>query len=341
MRNCTSDTRPRGRSSSARLSTWRQTGAVQLDMSVGLLFGRHQHHLLSNFKALLAIKFVFYSTEALLSTRAKASISLFLSLTLQRYMYANIVCSSRNVGTHPSRAADIHALLCVEERPQNRHAARCYLFYLFFEIFMISPLSGCYYLRTRAAVDAIKFTVDAAVAGMAFLLIFASAFVYFRPGNGAEGSAAKSKEQNMADMVRSVLSGAQLAELFLFLFDKRAVHRGAGLQLVQQGGMHSVQLLTAAMPFSITCATSHLERLIATIRHAQVTSCALILASFANERFPKRMSASIFRFTLRASTSFGLTCFFATQFLLEMRAEMQKTQKLPKREFSLLASGTG
>jgi hypothetical protein len=37
----------------------------------------------------------------------------------------------------------------------------------------VSPLSGCYYLRTRAAVDAIKFTVDAAVAGMAFLSIFA------------------------------------------------------------------------------------------------------------------------------------------------------------------------
>ena len=83
-------------------------------------------------------------------------------------------------------------------------AAPCHLSHLFFDVIIIFPVPGCYYLRTRAAVDAIKFTVDAAVAGRAFLRIFASAFVYFRPGNGTEGSAAKSKEQNMADMVRSV-----------------------------------------------------------------------------------------------------------------------------------------
>jgi ribonucleotide reductase alpha subunit len=48
--------------------------------------------------------------------------------------------------------------------------------------------TGCYYLRTRAAVDAIKFTVDAASAG----------------GKGGEGGTGKSKEQNMQDMACSL-----------------------------------------------------------------------------------------------------------------------------------------
>ena len=48
--------------------------------------------------------------------------------------------------------------------------------------------TGCYYLRTRAAVDAIKFTVDAAASG----------------GKGAESATGKSKEQNMQDMACSL-----------------------------------------------------------------------------------------------------------------------------------------
>jgi len=48
--------------------------------------------------------------------------------------------------------------------------------------------TGCYYLRTRAAVDAIKFTVDATASG----------------GKGAESATGKSKEQNMQDMACSL-----------------------------------------------------------------------------------------------------------------------------------------
>jgi hypothetical protein len=37
----------------------------------------------------------------------------------------------------------------------------------FFLTFLLFLFPGCYYLRTRAAVDAIKFTVDSAAAGKA------------------------------------------------------------------------------------------------------------------------------------------------------------------------------
>jgi ribonucleotide reductase alpha subunit len=64
------------------------------------------------------------------------------------------------VTSRDASAADLNALLCVEEGAQNR--------YLTPNIKPIPPSysqPGCYYLRTRAAVDAIKFTVDAATAG--------------------------------------------------------------------------------------------------------------------------------------------------------------------------------
>ncbi len=40
----------------------------------------------------------------------------------------------------------------------------------------LKRVTGCYYLRTRAAVDAIKFTVDASAAG-ALVQAFNAAFV--------------------------------------------------------------------------------------------------------------------------------------------------------------------
>jgi hypothetical protein len=71
--------------------------------------------------------------------------------------------------------------------------------------------------------------------------------------------------------------------LFLFTFDKRVVHRGAGLQPVQQGGMHGVQLVTAIIPFATTSAMPLFERHIVSIPRAQVASSDVILARFVNE----------------------------------------------------------
>lgn len=88
----------------------------------------------------------------------------------------NVWCSNCDGSTDlRSFAAYIHALLRVEERPQNWQTA---LTICYWSTCHSNPPPGCYYLRTRAAVDAIKFTVDAAVAGKAdFGLILRSPFL--------------------------------------------------------------------------------------------------------------------------------------------------------------------
>ncbi len=81
-----------------------------------------------------------------------------------------------------------------------------------------------------------------AVIAAAPAVFVAAAFFHCCAGKGPDGAVTKSKEQNMADMVRTNLRHffSKTAILFFFCFNSVVF---AGVQLDQQGGMHGMQLV--------------------------------------------------------------------------------------------------